>query len=172
MLEKDSKRQTAKKPGMRLVIKGRRLKESLQAKIESETTADIGKGRVPEPSRTCIVGDGGLKAKPKPPRVDINAKPPGVYVKCSHNEKQQLKGMDVDLPSDSSETAEKSKEDLLNKTRRNMWRKMNTTDSRGSTICMEKIEEILFLCKVCKAFSGDEEMLFQLWVKTLTSVRI
>ena len=161
------KSQTAQKAGKRLVIKGRRLKESLQAKDRSKTTADMEKEWVPEPSSTCTVGDRGQNAKPKPPRVHINAKPPRVDLQCSPSEKQQVEGMDVDLPNDGSETAEKSNEYLLNKERREMWRKMNNTetDSQGSTICMEKIEENSFLCKVCKTFRGDEEMLFWHWVK-------
>ena len=53
----------------------------------------------------------------------------------------------------------------LTQKRRKMWLEVNENASWRSTCCMEKIEGNLFLCKKCRAFKGDEEMLFQHWVE-------
>ena len=116
------------------------------------------KWSVAEPPTTGIVGAGGVEVNPMPPIGDIYAKPPSVETESTPNVNQQLKSMDVDLPSEeepivkvkkglevadkkSINTVEKEKLQgaemkesiLLNKKRWKLCSEWNNTDSKGGT---------------------------------------
>jgi len=119
---------TAQKTSKRLVIRGRHWKESQQV-IDGSKELVSRKWSVAEPPITLIVGAGGAEVKPMPPIGDIYAKPPSVEVESTPNAKQQLKSMDVDLPSEEEPSV-------------TVWKRLEVADKKKSinTVQNEKLQ--------------------------------
>ena len=118
-----------------------------------------------------------LKVKPTPPkvlppRVQVEGDETGMNVDEVEMVEQvatKVTQNECDIEDSrggrTGDTSAMSGKDLLYLKRRKMWMEVNNNASWRSTCCMEKIEENLFLCKKCRDFEGDDEMLFQHWVK-------